>query len=242
MTAISRSRTRFHPIIGLLLGLSLLLGACGGATADAPELDALPDDAIPAAEEDAVEEQPATDEDAATEPLEQAVEEVTEDPAAAPPDGAAGDCSASGHTVTIAPAPGLPVEVLALREFLIDAALRCDEQLLFTAMEESDQFSFSFGGDPDALSLWWAMEEAGDEPFLRLAQVLATTPALAESGGTYVWPRVTTGRQEDTTAEAWAELVWLDETQRGDRHGDGYLDWRAGISTDGQWRFFVVGD
>ncbi|MEX2533127.1 MAG: hypothetical protein WD360_04105 [Nitriliruptoraceae bacterium] len=155
----------------------------------------------------------------------------------------ADDCSASGQSVTVLPAPDLDDTVLAMRDFLIDAALRCDESMLQTAIDESSQFSFSFGGDTDALGYWWDLEEAGDEPFLRLAQVLATTPALAEGGQVVVFPRVTTGRPADTTDEAIDELTWIDEQRRETILGDtGYLDWRAGISLDGEWRFFVRGD
>lgn len=158
------------------------------------------------------------------------------------PEGAA-DCSASGQSVTVLPAPGLDEAAIQMRDFLIDAALRCDESMLQTAIDESSQFSFSFGGDTDALGFWWDLEAAGDEPFLRLAQVLATTPALADGGDVVVFPRVTTGRPEDTTDEAIDELIWIDPQQRDTILGDtGYLDWRAGISRDGEWRFFVRGD
>ena len=156
------------------------------------------------------------------------------------PDG--GDCSSSGQTVSIVAAPELPAEVDAARRFLIDAALRCDEQLLFTAIEESDTFTASFGADVDPIGLWWELEAAGEQPFLRLAQVLATTPAIADGDELVVWPRVHTGRAEDTTAEAWDEVAWVDDPAAVAASGDGYLDWRAGIAMDGQWRFFVRGD
>jgi hypothetical protein len=158
-----------------------------------------------------------------------------------PPDN---DCSASGHRVTLAPAPDLPEEVAVLRVFLIDAALRCDEQLLQTAIDESDAFNASFGGDEDALGLWWSLEAAGEEPFLRIAEVLATTPGLVEGGDgpIHVWPRVSAGGPEDTTGAAWSEVTWVEDVAAARAQGDGYLDWRAGISDDGQWRYFVRGD
>lgn len=154
------------------------------------------------------------------------------------------DCSASGQQVTLAPAPDLPDEVAALRVFLIDAALRCDEQLLRTAMDESDAFNASFGGEVDALGLWWELEEAGAQPFLRIAEVLATTPGVVEGGDgpIHVWPRVSTGEPEDTTEAAWSEVTWVEDLAAAKAQGDGYLDWRAGISHDGQWRYFVRGD
>jgi hypothetical protein len=180
--------------------------------------------------------EPADADDAADE----APAEGVDAGAPAPDPDAAADCSAQGASITVRPIPGMPAEVAAARDFLLDAALRCDEQLLFTATEESDMFTFSFGDDTDPIGYWWQLEAAGEKPFLRLAQVLGTTPALSAGGDVYVWPRVTTGRPEDTTAEAWAELTWLPADHRVT--GDGYLDWRAGISPDGQWRFFVAGD
>ncbi len=154
------------------------------------------------------------------------------------------DCSAGPEQVTVTRAPELPEAVQAQRLLLIDAALRCDEQLLFTAMEESERFH-AVVDDPevDALGLWWELEAAGEAPFLRLAEVLATAPGLVETeeGRIHVWPRVATGEAADTTPDAWAELTWLDEPTEAAR-GEGYLGWRAGISADGQWRYFVTGD
>jgi hypothetical protein len=207
------------PFAASLLSLVLVLAACS------PQEDVTPDpggdDTTPGVTEPA----PAPEPDVRSAPE------------------GADDCSASGQSVTVLPAPDLDDTVRALRDFLIDGALRCDESMLQTAIDESSQFSFSFGGDTDALGYWWDLEDAGEEPFLRLAQVLSTTPAVAAGGDVVVFPRVTTGRPEDTTDEAIAELFWIDESRRETILGDsGYLDWRAGISVDGEWRFFVAGD
>lgn len=161
------------------------------------------------------------------------------------PDEAAAEaaCSAAGHSLAPAAAGDLPDEVVAVRDLLLDAALRCDEQLLRTTIDESSLFTYSFGGGDDAIGHWRALEEAGQQPYLRLAQVLSTTPALADGGEVVVWPQVTTGRPEHTTPAAWAELSWLsDEEVRAHQAEAGYLGWRVGISTDGEWRFFVAGD
>jgi hypothetical protein len=238
----TRSRSR-RPATAVVVAFALLSAACGGTETEVS--------IEPAADEtDLVEEEPAS----APAEAEEAPEVTDGEPAdadgapaegvdagaPAPASDAAADCSAQGASITVRPIAGMPAEVAAARDLLLDAALRCDEQLLFTATEESDMFTFSFGDDTDPIGYWWNLEEAGEEPFLRLAQVLGTTPALSAGGDVYVWPRVTTGRPEDTTAEAWAELTWLPADHRVT--GDGYLDWRAGISSDGQWRFFVSGD
>jgi hypothetical protein len=159
------------------------------------------------------------------------------------PDGAVGaDCSAQGARLTAQTVEGMPAEVAAARDLLLDAALRCDEQLLFTAIEESDAFTYSFGASGDPLGYWWELEEAGEAPFLRLAEVLATTPSTTDGGELWVWPQVHTGRAEDTTDAAWAELTWLEDPELARSADEGYLDWRVGITPDGQWRFFVRGD
>lgn len=242
-----RPRSRFRVLLATVASLSLLLAACGDDPAD-PAADPAPTTEDGATDGDAADGDEPADESAegSDEPVEEPTEtdEPDSEPAPEPTsaDETAADCSAQGEEVTVAAAPDLPEDVAALREFLIDAALRCDEQLLFTAIEESEQFTYSFGAEGDAIGHWWELEEAGEEPFLRLAQVLATTPALADGDEIYVWPRVHTGRPEDTTAEAWAEVTWMENPQQQAEDAGGYLGWRVGISADGQWRFFVAGD
>ena len=246
-------RTRIW-LVAVVLPFALLATACGGAiegdTPGGPDTDSTDSEVEGATAVD-----PTTDGDltgtdgvdAAASPEEGevagAVEPVGEQRrilSSAPGD----DCSASGHQVTLAPAPDLPDAVAALRVFLIDAALRCDEQLLQTAIDESESFNASFGGEVDALGLWWTLEEAGEQPFLRIAEVLATTPGVVDGsdGPIHVWPRVSTGAPEDTTDAAWSEVTWVEDLAAARGQGDGYLDWRAGISDDGQWRYFVRGD
>ncbi|MEX0869582.1 MAG: hypothetical protein WD011_07910 [Nitriliruptoraceae bacterium] len=223
---IRRTRTL---AIGLVLALAL--AACGTDAVDEP---AAPPDTAPEAEP----EEPA---DSPEDP--QAGETPTDESPEEAPDPVAGDCSAAGAQITPVDTVELPADVVALRDFLLDAALRCDEQLLHTATEESSMFTYSFGEEGDAIGYWWDLEEAGQQPFLRLAQVLGTTPALADGGDIVVWPQVQTGRDENTTDEAWAELTWMTDEERVASQGEtGYLGWRVGISTDGEWRFFVSGD
>lgn len=188
----------------------------------------------------AIEEPPVEAPEAAPEPP---AEEPSEESAPGDDTPVGQDCSAQGAQIDVPDLPDMPAAAVAARDFLIDAAVRCDEQLLFTAINESDMFTYSFGGGDDAIGYWWDLEAAGDQPFLRLVQVLATTPTIADGGEIVVWPQVTTGRDENTTAEAWAELTWLTASEIAAQQGEaGYLDWRVGITTDGQWRFFVRGD
>jgi hypothetical protein len=244
-----RARSPIRPVIALVAGLALVLAACGVE----PEL-ALPS-AAPGPDDDVAEGADDVDEAAEDAPAEDMTDGVddpeagdgpAEDEADGPDDPDHGtqdaDCSGQGAVTEARSVDGMPAEVAAARDFLLDAARRCDEQLLFTAIEESEQFTYSFGATGDAIGYWWELEEAGEQPFLRLAQVLSTTPSTLEDGDLWVWPQVHTGRTEDTTDAAWAELTWLEDPEATRSAGEGYLDWRVGITADGQWRFFVRGD
>ncbi len=89
-----------------------------------------------------------------------------------------------------------------------------------------------------------AVEPVGEQPFLRIAEVLATTPGVVQGsdGPIHVWPRVSTGAPEDTTEAAWSEVTWIEDLAAAKVQGDGYLDWRAVVAEDGQWRYFLRGD
>lgn len=214
----------------MLLVAVLGAAACGGGT-DEPAGDApRPTDTTT---------EPATGPTTpATEPTPQPSADPTTDPAAG-----SADCSGGEIDLVVADQPQLPDAVDRTRRLLTDAALRCDEQLLHTAATESSQFTYSFGDDGDFVGFLRDREAEGEPVFAFLAQLLQTTPALNE-GDIWVWPRVHTGRAEDTTDEAWEELVPIfgDERVERARSGDGYLDWRVGIATDGEFRFFVAGD
>jgi hypothetical protein len=223
------SRSRWAPT-ATVAALGLLLSACGTAA----DLEVAEPARAPAAEAPS---------EAASE-VDGVMDDQPDTPApetAPEPADAEVDCSGQLAVVDPRPAAGLPAEVVALRDLLVDAARRCDEQLLATAIEESDLFTFSFGDGTDAIGYWWDLETAGERPFERLAQVLSTSPGLTPGGEVYVWPQVATGRPEHTTEEAWAELTWLEDPS-SQVTGEGYLGWRAGISPDGEWRFFVAGD
>lgn len=232
-----------------IIPLSLVLGlaACGGAAELAADVPADPVAEAPADE-------PAEPADEPAEPDEEPTDagsggEVVTDPIDGQdgnPTTTGGDCSASALTAadaTVVEVAGLPSAVADLRDFLLDAALRCDEPLLRTAIDESSMFTYSFGGGDDALAHWAALEVAGEAPWMRMVDVLGTTPALADGGDLWVWPAVTTGRPETRTPELLAELDWVDDGIRESvAAGEDYLGWRIGISTDGEWRFFVMGD
>jgi len=155
---------------------------------------------------------------------------------------AEGDCSAAGLPAEAA-FTDLGEEARATAEFLLDAAVRCDEQLLFTAATESDT-SFLFGSASVDEVFALPEDEAGDPaPWEVLARLLAgTTPV--EADGVWTWPAAFS---PDAGDAAWQELVdsglytqaQVDQLRAAP---DGYLGWRLAIEADGTWLFFTAGD
>lgn len=158
-----------------------------------------------------------------------------------------GDCSASGLAVGDADLAPLPDEARATAQLLLDAALRCDEQLLAPAAVESDT-RLTFGqADPYE---FFGLPDTGDEVYAVIATLLSVVPYAAEADdstpATFVWPRVQTGDWA-TSDEAWQEvvdagLVTAEEAADMRAAGAGYLGWRLAITGDGTWTYLVAGD
>ncbi len=186
---------------------------------------------------------------AATEPTPS--ETTSPEPTPAPTDGATvdpvdaeGDCSAAGMAGgEVGPVPD---DARATAEFLLDAALRCDEQLLATAASESNT-TLTFGGT-DPYEFFGLPDE--DDEYATIVTLLTELPHAAEADdsqpGIFVWPRVATGDWADAD-EAWQEVVdagllTQQEANQMRAAGSGYLGWRIGIRGDGNWMYFVAGD
>lgn len=173
-----------------------------------------------------------------------AATEPTPSETASPEPTAGGDCSAAG--MAGGEVGQVPDDARATAEFLLDAALRCDEQLLATAASESNT-TLSFGDvDPDE---FFGLPDEDDE-YAIIVTLLTELPHAAEADdnqpGIFVWPRVATGDWADAD-EAWQEVVdaGLLTPQQADEMraaGSGYLGWRIGIRGDGNWMYFVAGD
>lgn len=225
-----------------LVATALVLGvvACGDATSadpvasvTTPSETTSPEPASPAAT-------PApTDEPPTTVPTPAPTGEPTADPVAA-----AGDCSAAG--MAGGGVGEVPDDVRATAEFLLDAALRCDEQLLATAASESNT-TLTFG-DTGPYEFFGLPDEENE--YATMVTLLTRLPHAAEADdskpGIVVWPRVATGDWADSD-EAWQEVVdaGLVTQQLADEMraaGSGYMGWRIGIRGDGHWMYFVAGD
>lgn len=215
--------------------LALALTGCGGdadpAAPVAPSTpvatDAAPTEADPT-------EAPAT-EASATAPEGTGDETAPDEPAAT------GDCAAAGLDLAVR-GEGLPDATLDTAAFLLDAAVRCDEQLVTTAATESDT-TFFFGnatvGEVFALPEDPAEDPAAWEAMARLLG--ATTPV--EVDGTWAWPAA---HGADASEADWQELVdsglYTQSQVEQLRTGEGYLGWRVGIAADGTWQFMTAGD
>jgi hypothetical protein len=183
------------------------------------------------------------DETAAQQPTTITVTETTTALAETEP---AVECSTSGLRLTL-PEQQLPAEVAEVRERIFGAAVACDyETLEQIALEQGEGFTFSYGGGDSAAAYWRQLEASSSvapKPLRTLATIL-TMPYTRNESGSYAWP---TAYSENATEAAWQELVdaglytqeQVDSMQAG---GTGYLGYRAAITADGDWQFFVAGD
>ena len=165
------------------------------------------------------------------------------------------DRSRSGGSGTAEPIIGgsldaLPEPVKRMRERIMQAARDADFEALRPLMgggSEGTQLSFgvvdgdpidflrSQGGDPDGYEILAILEE-----------VLEAGYAIYDPGTpneTYVWPYFAATSLEALTPKQRVELFKL--VTSGDyedmRDFGAYIFYRAGISSDGRWRFFVAG-
>lgn len=229
-------------VLSLVTVLALALTGCAGGTDDTTDTPDTPAGTPSGTDQTSAPDDPDADDgdaepDETPDPDTDDTTDETDDDVAA-----GGDCSAAGLPA------GLDTEMLgteagATAEFLLDAAVRCDEQLLFTAAEESGT-TFSFGsatfGDV------FGLPEDPDQdpaPWEALARLLGgTTPV--EADGVWTWPAAFAAGADDA---AWQELVdsglyteaQVDELRSAP---DGYLGWRLGIEAGGTWLFFTAGD
>ena len=154
-------------------------------------------------------------------------------------------CSASDLPGIARLQADLPDLVAARRNDIVAAAVRCDYRAL--AEMAAPDFSFSFAFDDNPAEYWRFEEESGFEPMRRLVLTLDLTAALdtAFEEGQYIWP----------SAAVYASWSQVPQEERDallalyDAEGlaqfedfDGFTGERVGISTQGEWLFFVAGD
>lgn len=173
------------------------------------------------------------------------------EPAPQPPAGQPPACS--GATVTDAMlrdvaadrddgGPDVPVAVQRKRDRIVEAARRCDIELV-AALTSSQGFQFSFGDDDTEVADYWAEAEAQGEPVMRMLVLsLHLESAVVEAEATYyVWPAVAGPAPQPRHWDALADLYPDDAVDAWRKEGNFY-GYRAGFTADGQWVYFVAGD
>ncbi|WP_125773096.1 hypothetical protein [Antribacter gilvus] len=165
-----------------------------------------------------------------------------------PTGGASAECSAGSAPDLGAPdLSGVPAAVADKASALYAAAVACDEAALVGIAQADDTVLSSGGVETDPAQVL-AIPEPDDPRYGVLVRLLAGTRGEALEDGTWVWPRLQTGRYGDGAEAdaAWAEVVSVGLVSPEDaaamRSGGGYLGWRIGVTPDGTWQFFVGGD
>jgi hypothetical protein len=138
---------------------------------------------------------------------------------------------------------GLPAAVEETRAALLEAA----ESGSYEALRQhipSDGFTYSFGGPIEGgpIPYWQQLERETDERPLEILGEILRMPYVL-SRGIYVWPWAYTVESAADLSEHERELLApLGPPSRLVVEGTGYIGWRAGITPDGSWVFFVAGD
>jgi hypothetical protein len=147
-------------------------------------------------------------------------------------------------TVTTEPGSALPAAVEETRAALLEAAETGSYEALRPLIPESGGFTYTFGGPVEGgpIAYWQQLErQTSERPLETLEAVLEMPYVLTR--GLYVWPWAYTVESASDLSEHERELLApLGPTSRLFVEGTGYLGWRAGITPDGTWVFFVAGD
>lgn len=142
----------------------------------------------------------------------------------------------------------LPEAVRKKREEILTAA-RSGDLAKAAALIKADQTTISFGGDTDAAEFWKRTfpDSQGLEALATLVEVLEMPLVHLDKGSAqemFVWPYFHALDLEKLTPEQRVELfrlVTAYDFREMQKFGS-YNFFRAGISPDGRWQFFVAGD
>lgn len=144
----------------------------------------------------------------------------------------------------------LPAPVARLREQILEAARSGDIERLRPILQANGITpTFSFAGDDDAIAFWKEASGDGEGRELLAIMIEIFESGFVHSGaGTkneiFIWPYFTEMPLDALTPEQEVELYELVTAQdvKDMREFGAYIFYRAGITPDGQWQFFVAGD
>ena len=105
----------------------------------------------------------------------------------------------------------------------------------------SYKHSAAAGGGP--IAYWQELERRGGARPIVVLRDLLRLPHTLERG-VYVWPFAVAKRRGELTGAERRLLRRVGGEDLSDDfgQGSGYLGWRAGIESDGDWVFFIAGD
>lgn len=145
-------------------------------------------------------------------------------------------CSSEGFAVT-APPVGLNPAQGETYSLILQALNTCEWNLL--AELTSGEFTASFGGS-DAIELWQDAEFFGEPILARLYEHLVGP--FAQVDGIAQWPRAAAYPWEEVDDDMKNELNALGYNDLSVFEDIGYVGYRTGIDTEGNWIYFVAGD
>lgn len=142
----------------------------------------------------------------------------------------------------------LPQAVRKKREDIL-AAARSGDLAKAAALVKADQTAISFGGETEAAEFWQKTfpDSDGAEVLATLIEVLEMPFVHLDKGTaqeTFVWPYFHALALDKLTPAQRVELfrlVTAYDFREMQKFGS-YNFFRAGISPDGRWQFFVAGD
>jgi hypothetical protein len=147
----------------------------------------------------------------------------------------------AAETLRVFPPPlaesvsALPEPVEEKRTAILAAAQSGDADAV--AALADPEFTYTFGGPVEGGPAEYWRQIESERPLEMLAMILELPYTL--SRGIYYWP-FAYDKTEDELTEYEREL--LAPLGPGGAFVDGYFGWRAGITPDGRWIFFVAGD
>jgi hypothetical protein len=151
-------------------------------------------------------------------------------------------CSAATLSARL-PKQSLPAPVAAMRQRIVNAAVRCDYATLERIGNQGDRLAFSYGKAKSAAAYWRALDVRGGYPLATLVRILRL-PVTRNEARYYAWPSAYT---QHPTKHDWDLLVRAGVLPRKEadaerKHGNVYYGYRAAIRPNGDWQFFIAGD
>ena len=141
------------------------------------------------------------------------------------------------------PQAGLPPKVEAKRQAIYQASISRDYDRL--AEEAGDDLNYSFGGAYEGGFVGY-LKLAEENERLSAFDIIPTILRLpyAEKDGLYTWPSVFTIEPSKWTPEdiAMMKTFLTDEQIEDFREFGGYIYYRLGIDSEGNWKFYLAGD